>query len=162
MLKVGEKIVEIDKKVKCMEEMIYIDAAQMIIIDLLIYFKSANFYLYLFNKSLLYNDSSVVEYDKFFINISTPICPSCIFPLRKVETNIICGTPHCLTPEIIIGKGYSYSADYCSLGITMFELFYVYLPFGQGVKEPMNIYYEFYKESLNLIEERKMMKIISK
>ena len=40
-----------------------------IIIDLLINFKSANFYLYLFNKSLLYNNSSVVEYDKFFINV---------------------------------------------------------------------------------------------
>ncbi len=44
----------------------------------------------------------------------------------------------------------------------MFEIFYVYLPFGQGVKESMDIYYEFYKESLYLIEERKMMKIISK
>ena len=92
----------------------------------------------------------------------TLICSSCVFPLRKVETNIICGIPHCLTPEIIIGMDYSYSADYRSLGITIFELFYVYLPFGQGVKEPMDIYYEFYKESLNLIEERKMMKIISK
>ncbi len=56
--------------------------------------------------------------------------------------NTICGTPDCLTPEIIIEKGYSYSAEYCSLGITMFELFYYYLPFGKGVKEPMDIHYE--------------------
>ena len=75
--------------------------------------------------------------------MATPICPFCVFPLRKIETNIICGTPHCLTPEIIIGKGYSYNVDYRSLGISIFELFYVYLPFGQGVKEPMDIYYEF-------------------
>ena len=71
--------------------------------------------------------------------------------LKDIDsTNTICGTPHYLAPEIIIGKGYSYSADYWSLGITMFELFYGYVPFGQGSKETMDIYYEILNKKLSL------------
>ena len=82
--------------------------------------------------------------------------------LKDIDsTNTICGTPHYLAPEIIIGKGYSFSADYWSLGITMFELFYGYVPFGQGAKEAMDIYYEILNKKLSLPYDPKFNEINS-
>ena len=73
----------------------------------------------------------------------------------KDITFTICGTPHYLAPEVIMGKGYSYSSDYWSVGITMFEIFYGYVPFGQGAKDIMNIYFEILNKKLNLPYEPK-------
>ena len=65
-------------------------------------------------------------------------------------TNTICGTPHYMAPEIISGKGYSFSADYWSFGITLFEIFYDYLPFGQGAREVLDIYQQILGKKLIL------------
>ena len=65
-------------------------------------------------------------------------------------TNTICGTPHYMAPEIISGKGYSFSADYWSFGITLFEIFYDYLPFGQGATEVLDIYQQILGKKLIL------------
>ena len=37
------------------------------------------------------------------------------------KTFTLIGTPHYMAPEVINGKGYSFSADYWSLGICIFE-----------------------------------------
>ena len=60
--------------------------------------------------------------------------------------NTITGTPHYIAPEILAGKGYSFSCDYWSVGIIGFELFYNYYPFGQNSTDPMDIYREVMKK----------------
>ncbi len=54
----------------------------------------------------------------------------------------IVGTPHYMAPEVLIGSGYSYSADYWSLGVTMYEIFYGVVPFGTGKSDIIDVYNE--------------------
>ena len=55
-------------------------------------------------------------------------------------TNTIIGTPHYMAPEILLGKGYSFSVDFWSLGVCAFELFYHRYPFGYQATEVMQVY----------------------
>ena len=38
-----------------------------------------------------------------------------------------------MAPEIVLGKGYDYNADFWSLGIILFEFLFGYLPYGEDV-----------------------------
>ena len=55
-------------------------------------------------------------------------------------TSTLVGTPHYMAPEIILGKGYSFSSDYWSIGICMYEIFYGFLPFGNNSRDVTDIY----------------------
>ena len=57
-------------------------------------------------------------------------------------TMTVVGTPHYISPEILLGKGYSISCDYWSFGICAYEIFYGYYPFGNYANEVMEIYKE--------------------
>jgi len=50
--------------------------------------------------------------------------------ITSVKTYTLIGTPHYMAPEIIIGKGYSFTVSIYSLGINMFEFMCGYVPFG--------------------------------
>ncbi len=63
----------------------------------------------------------------------------------KDYTTTLVGTPHYIAPEIIMGKGYSFSSDYWSIGVCMFEIFYGFLPFGTNSKDVIEIYNEIIK-----------------
>ena len=80
---------------------------------------------------------------------------------EKDVTQTICGTPHYLAPEVIMGQGYSFSADYWSVGITIFEIFYGYVPFGQNCNEIVDIYYQILNKKLQLPYEPKFNNINS-
>lgn len=55
-------------------------------------------------------------------------------------TQTIIGTPHYIAPEILIGKGYSLTSDYWSLGICMYEIFYGSYPFGNSANDILEVY----------------------
>ena len=65
-------------------------------------------------------------------------------------TSTITGTPHYIAPEVLIGKGYSFSCDYWSVGIIAHEIYYNYYPFGHKAYDPMEVYKEVIKKDLKL------------
>jgi len=64
----------------------------------------------------------------------------------KDFTQTIIGTPHYIAPEILIGKGYSLTSDYWSLGICMFEIFYGSYPFGNSANDILDVYKEILRQ----------------
>jgi CRP-like cAMP-binding protein len=50
------------------------------------------------------------------------------------------GTPHYIAPEVIEGLNYSFSADYYSIGISLYFLLYNKFPFGNEEKDTYKIY----------------------
>lgn len=68
----------------------------------------------------------------------------------KDFTNTITGTPHYIAPEVLLGKGYSFSCDYWSIGIIAHEIYYNTYPFGQTAKDPIDVYREVVKKELTL------------
>ena len=57
-------------------------------------------------------------------------------------TNTVIGTPHYLSPEILLGQGYSFSCDYWSIGVVAYEMIYKCYPFGGHSKDVMEIYHD--------------------
>ena len=65
-------------------------------------------------------------------------------------TSTITGTPHYIGPEVLSGKGYSFSCDYWSLGIITHEVFYNFYPFGNDATDPMEVYRDVLKREVTL------------
>ena len=51
---------------------------------------------------------------------------------KKDYTNTIIGTSYYMSPEVILGKPYNFNADYWSLGIILYEIYYGKLPFNKN------------------------------
>ena len=61
------------------------------------------------------------------------------------KTYTIIGTPNYMAPEVLAGKGYNYLVDLWSLGIMLFEFMGGYVPFGEDLEDPYEIYEEVLK-----------------
>ena len=53
---------------------------------------------------------------------------------QRYRTYTIIGTPHYMAPEIIMGKGYTYSVDLWSVGICMYEFCGGNLPYAEDAE----------------------------
>lgn len=60
--------------------------------------------------------------------------------MENERTFTIVGTPHYTAPEIITGKGYSFTVDYWALGVCLYEFLCAGLPFAEQEEDPYNIY----------------------
>lgn len=56
------------------------------------------------------------------------------------RTYTLLGTPHYMAPEILDGKGYSYSVDLWSMGICLYEFMCGLVPFGEDSENPFEVY----------------------
>ena len=65
-------------------------------------------------------------------------------------TSTMTGTPHYISPEVLMGKGYSFSCDYWSVGIITHEIYYNFYPFGNNSTDPIDVYKEVLKKEINL------------
>lgn len=65
------------------------------------------------------------------------------------RTFTIIGTPHYMAPEIITGKGYSYSVDLWSIGICLYEFMAGGVPFAEDAEDPYEIYEEIIRKPLS-------------
>ena len=66
--------------------------------------------------------------------------------VHNVRTFTIIGTPHYMAPEIILGQGYSFPVDYWALGIMLYEFLCGYVPFGDDMEDPYEIYEKIVKK----------------
>ncbi len=61
------------------------------------------------------------------------------------------GTPFFMAPEIIAGKNYSFPADYYSVGVCLFYMYYKTYPFGVGKSDVYAIYQDILKKQVSFI-----------
>uniref|UniRef100_A0A0G4IAZ1 Protein kinase domain-containing protein n=1 Tax=Chromera velia CCMP2878 TaxID=1169474 RepID=A0A0G4IAZ1_9ALVE len=50
------------------------------------------------------------------------------------------GTPHYMAPEVILGKGYTYTADIWAFGVVLYEFMCGPLPFGNDAEDQLEIF----------------------
>lgn len=66
------------------------------------------------------------------------------------RTYTVIGTPHYMAPEIIKGKGYTYSVDLWSVGVCLFEFMCGGVPYAEDAEDP---YKEYFNPSYDIYEE---------
>lgn len=59
-----------------------------------------------------------------------------ILKSRVSKTFTLIGTPHYMSPEMLKGKGYTYSTDLWSLGICFYEFMCGEVPFAEEEEDP--------------------------
>lgn len=68
-----------------------------------------------------------------------------------------------MAPEIIVGKGYSFSVDLWSIGICMFEFMCGGVPYAEDAEDPYEIYEDIMKTSLkfpSFLKDKKSKKVV--
>ena len=65
------------------------------------------------------------------------------------KTKTVIGSPNFISPEVLLGKGYSFSCDYWSIGICIYYIYYGILPFGNNSVEIFDTYKEIIEKKLS-------------
>jgi cGMP-dependent protein kinase len=79
------------------------------------------------------------------------------------KTFTIIGTPHYMAPEIITGRGYSYTVDLWSIGVCLYEFLCGGVPFAEDAEDPYDIYEEIIKRPVqfpSFAKEKQVKSII--
>ena len=84
-------------------------------------------------------DNIIIPYDGYPI-LRRLATSKKLFRTDNFRTKTIIGTPQYMSPEMVHGNEYTFSTDYWSLGILYFELLTGYVPFGESVKDPYEIF----------------------
>lgn len=122
---------------------------------------------YLHNQRIIYRDikpeNIMVDQKGYLklIDMGTAKVLSVNYGVSRTFT--IIGTPHYMAPEIINGKGYSLFIDLWSIGVCLYEFMCGYVPFGDDVEDPYQIYQEIINTSLsypNYMNDKKAIKLI--
>ncbi|EZG50652.1 CGMP-dependent protein kinase [Gregarina niphandrodes] len=58
----------------------------------------------------------------------------------KERTYTLVGTPHYMAPEVVLGKGYTLTADIWTFGIVLYEFICGPLPFGNDAEDQLEIF----------------------
>lgn len=64
------------------------------------------------------------------------------------HTSTLVGTPEYTAPEVILGRGYTCSVDWWSLGVVMYELICGPLPFASNTEDQMEVFSEILEAPL--------------
>jgi cGMP-dependent protein kinase len=115
-------------------------------------------------KNIIYRDlkpQNVMIDEKGYIKLID--LGACKILGKTARTFTIVGTPHYMAPEVVDGKGYTFSADLWSLGVVFYEFLCGYVPYGDNAEDPMDIYDEIMNKKLSFpgfTKDKKAKKII--
>eukprot|EP00923_Selenidium_pygospionis_P034312 GHVN01059863.1.p1 GENE.GHVN01059863.1~~GHVN01059863.1.p1 ORF type:complete len:781 (+),score=76.66 GHVN01059863.1:1512-3854(+) len=109
--------------------------------------KAAQFYLgsiilaieYLHERNIAYRDlkpENILLDHQGFIKL---IDFGCAKKMQGRSYTLV-GTPHYMAPEVILGKGYTLTADIWAFGVCLFEFICGPLPFGNDAEEQLEIF----------------------
>lgn len=51
-----------------------------------------------------------------------------------------------MAPEVILGEGYTFSVDFWSIAVCMYEFMCGVVPFGESAEDPMDVYISIVNE----------------
>ncbi|CAK66144.1 unnamed protein product (macronuclear) [Paramecium tetraurelia] len=100
---------------------------------------------YLHSKSIVYRDlkpENIMVNAQGFMYLIDLGTAKPLLKAKASRTYTIIGTPHYMAPEIMAGKGYTFTVDLWSIGICMYEFMCGGVPFGEELEDPYQIYEE--------------------
>ena len=68
---------------------------------------------------------------------------------KAARSYTLVGTPEYLAPEVILGKGYTCTIDWWSLGVMVFEFICGPLPFGSDTEDQLQLFKEILEAPLH-------------
>lgn len=94
---------------------------------------------YLHSRKIIYRDikpENIIVCDNGYLKVID------FGTAKEIEerTSTILGTPHYMAPEVILGEGYTFSYDFWSCAICMYEFIAGGVPFGENADDPMQVY----------------------